>query len=650
MVMQRLLRLAVMLVLPWAAHAADPFRVGVTSATGVVVWAAASGMVYQIEGSTDLAGPDAWPSLGVVTGAGSQAAFSLDASAPGFVRLAIATDPSDIIRNIASGGVMYARAICSAGTGWLPRNEAKRSELHAASFAQQHFVPAQLFNLPPLLALSHAYRMSNATFTAGLTTAELTNSLGGIASALTNILLNHAFTNALGKALYQVHFINTGMAPKSTAFEQTISGFDHGFLAGLEAAANYIRPFDAGLATRYDLLLTNFNTRMWYAEGATMMIGGSFDPQAGGPIDRICNEGRLLAVAARARNEITSNEFEHVIKTMRAQSWSTNDSGFEIEHLPYSGSALESVAGTAYLSVERATPFGERTLRPLVSRWESLRKEWNMPAVGASGIASGFTSPAFMEYVFPPREAIVGTVASNIVVLPAAVMALAVGSPIATQNVVRAYHAARLAGVVDPVYGFPNYLDDGSLQVNTNDPVFGTLEVEQATIAALNALLGQRYLEDLLRRDPGWASALDQYGNLLSNRVWEAERDVARQQAFNMGRPRASGGISVLLTGLTSYVEYTVSLPTNGNYSLSFRHSNDDTGALDAVHVYVNNVLKGGIPTIDTGDGGYGWNVFTQSVALALGPLGPGPQTIRLQLAEHDGYGVEIDRIEVNGP
>lgn len=38
------------------------------------------------------------------------------------------------------------------------------------------------------------------------------------------------------------------------------------------------------------------------------------------------------------------------------------------------------------------------------------------------------------------------------------------------------------------------------------------------------------------------------------------------------------------------------------------------------------------------------------SVALELGSLGPGPQKIRQQLAAHDGYGVEIDRIEMNGP
>lgn len=648
--MQRIMRCAVLFGLPWAALAADPFRADVTSTPAGITWAAASGLVYRIETTTNLAMPDVWLSIGVVTGVGSQALFPFDTGAARAVRLAIATDPSEIIRNIASGGVMYARTICNAGTGWLPRNEAKRSELQSSSFSQQHFVPAQLFNLPPLLALSHAYRTTNAAFTAGLTTAELTNALGGIAAALTNILANHAFTNALGKALYQVHFIASGVAPKGSSFEQTVSGYDHGFIAGLEAAANYVRLFDPGLAARYDLLLTNFNMRMWYATGSMMTIGGPFDPQGGGLIDRIASEGRLLAVTARARNEITSNEFEHVIKTMRAQSFSTNDAGFEIEHLPYSGSALESVAATAYLNSERAAPFGERTLRPLLARWESLREQWNLPAVGASGIASGFVAPSFIRFVFPPREAGVDVVASNVVVLPAAVMALAVGSPIATQNVVRAYHAARLAGVVDPVYGFPNYLDDGSVLVNNSDPVFGTLEVEQATIAALNALLGQRYLEDLLRLDTGWSSALDHYSGLLSNRVWEAERDVARQQAYNSTRSAASGGIAVALTGLTSYVEYAVTLSTNGACLLRFRHSNDDTGSLDSVAVYVNNVLKGSIPTIDTGNGGAGWNVFTQSVALALGTLGPGPLTIRLQLAAHDGFGVEIDRIELVGP
>src|SRR5439155_6116859 len=124
----------------------------------------------------------------------------------------------------------------------------------------------------------------------------------------------HAPTGA--KALYQVHRVPGGEAPRSTDFERTISLLDNAQLAtGLQVTANYLRSLAAqqldprvnpqdrqALANRIDAALGQFNCRIWFDnQSQNVHIGGPENPLLGSSLDRITSEARLAPVVALAR-------------------------------------------------------------------------------------------------------------------------------------------------------------------------------------------------------------------------------------------------------------------------------------------------------------------------------------------------------------
>ncbi|MBI4918140.1 MAG: hypothetical protein HY825_20040 [Acidobacteria bacterium] len=80
------------------------------------------------------------------------------------------------------------------------------------------------------------------------------------------------------------------------------------------------------------------------------------------------------------------------------------------------------------------------------------------------------------------------------------------------------------------------------------------------------------------------------------------------------------------------------------NWQITVRYSNDDTGTLDLLRVYVDGAQVGFYKTRSTGTAGNGWNVFTVSPSVALGMIG-GAKTITLRLTASDGYGIDIDSV-----
>jgi hypothetical protein len=91
---------------------------------------------------------------------------------------------------------------------------------------------------------------------------------------------------------------------------------------------------------------------------------------------------------------------------------------------------------------------------------------------------------------------------------------------------------------------------------------------------------------------------------------------------------------------------YTFLVGRSGNYSLTVRYSKDDSGSGDDVAVLLDGTAKGNIHALATGSGGQGWNVFTTSPPLSLGPLSAGPHTIRLQVSTNSNNGFEIDLLD----
>ena len=558
------------------------------------------------------------------------------------------------VEPMASGAMGYLRRILDpVETGGLPRNEAKQSELNSGVFQSDFFVPAQVGHWMTAAILSHAWRMQDSSFTAGFSTEELLIHLNSTVSALETILDNHAFVDPQTgkKALYQVHKIVTGEAPRRSDFESIVSMLDNAFLiVGLQVTASYVRPIDGGLADRIDLLLDEFDFGMWVQNGQ-MFLGAPENPRSGSILNRIVTEGRIAVVAGRARGEISEADFEAILRAMHTNSVSrTTPGGVEIAQLPFFGTALEIWAVTPFLSNELETRFGSETLLPLAEAWEETRTHLALPAAGATGIADGFGG--FKLFTLSPAEGTSSHLDQRVLVPPAAgILAGAVGTPGALQNLEQTFAALEAEGEFNAEFGVPNYLDFGTGLVNESDPVRGTLEIAQMAVALLNHLLGRRQLENLLREDQDWNTALDAYTDIL-NRNEDNPPDITKEAEDSptgpgnrIPRSAASGTATWRVEEVGDEVSWIIPISIAQEYVFKVRYSNDDIGTGDDVTVLVNGAELGSFHSTDTGDNGLGWNVFVDSSPIMLGMLDVGEVTISLRLDTSDGFGIEYDRL-----
>jgi len=195
---------------------------------------------------------------------------------------------------------------------------------------------------------------------------------------------------------------------------------------------------------------------------------------------------------------------------------------------------------------------------------------------------------------------------------------------------------------VHPAYGFPNYLDVGTGLVNEADPVRGTLEIGQMAVALLNRLLGGNFLDDLLQQDAGWSSAVLSYYSLINHLPREGEQFESATGGAEIQRGAACGA-KVWHMELGQAATYAFSIGTSTPLNLSLRYSNDDLGVGDDLEVLVDGVVMGNFHTIDTLD----WNVFVQSPLIPLGMLSAGNHTVTLVVNGSDGFGVDVDLLEM---
>jgi hypothetical protein len=128
--------------------------------------------------------------------------------------------------------------------------------------------------------------------------------------------------------------------------------------------------------------------------------------------------------------------------------------------------------------------------------------------------------------------------------------------------------------------------------------------------------------------------------------VQEAENGYAGSGSI-MDRGEASEDRTLLITAIETTVSWTVEIPFSGEYRLVVQYSNDDLGTLDSMSVEADTVRVGGFRSVDTGDNGFGWNVFKESPWLPLGRLAAGPVTVSLRLIDSDGYGIELDKLSI---
>jgi hypothetical protein len=88
--------------------------------------------------------------------------------------------------------------------------------------------------------------------------------------------------------------------------------------------------------------------------------------------------------------------------------------------------------------------------------------------------------------------------------------------------------------------------------------------------------------------------------------------------------------------------------PLSTNYSLRVRYSNDNDGPTEIVELFLEGSKLGEIATKDTGDGGFGWNVFVKSAPITLEHLKHGEYELVAAVSGGDGYGLEIDNITLD--
>jgi hypothetical protein len=556
---------------------------------------------------------------------------------------------STTVRKRAAAAVLRFNADSANPVTGMPINEASVSELDSGKFNSQFFVPAMLGYQMMMAVLGHHTRVADATFTTGADDAALLADLRRKITTLEAIMANDVYCDKeTGKcAMYQV-YVTSGTSQKRGDWEGIVSHLDNTFvIVGLRIARNYLTSLerDAGLVARLDALLDRFSHRMWWVD-AYLMQGAPHNPRAGGAIDRLLHEGRTSILSARARDEITAEEFRLLIEMLHLRSThGVNSNGEVIDALPFTGSALEIIAAHPFMTSEATTRFGPMTLERLLDARIAQAHRLGLPAAGATGTANGFG--AFTGFTLAPAELSHDARRNlQVLVLPAAGMWVALETTEAIRNFMAAYRTARDAGMIHPVYGLPNYVDVGhNGGVNTANPVYGTLEINQMGVALLNGLSGTYALEPILRQTPGWDRTLHDYVALASRIYREGERPSVDHGGSVEHRANASGTRVKRLSTPGSALTFDIDFQAGtSDWEMEIRFSNADTGVLDTLVIDIDEAdgtdLRELIwQSVDTAN----WDTFA-TVNIRLGAL-HGPKKITIRLETADRAGIELDRL-----
>jgi hypothetical protein len=597
-------------------------------------------------------------------------------------------------RDLLPGALAFLRQMTLANG--LPQNEATASELALLSDTvnsipanNRFFNPAQAGFWLTTSVLSHALGRQDAAFAAGMSDSDLVTeltatiqSLEAISNTANSVYRSPPGETPAGIAFFQNYDSITGQ-PRAGAVDRQVPFIDNGYLAvGLLATGRYLRRAasqgDVGpraefldLANRAEALAKRIQFAFWFdAESKRFHLGGTNDPMAGGVVDRLTSESRLVPVLAFALGQISRSDFDAAMRLLvrESRSGSRIIGSPGLERLPVFGTALELFVPTIFLSSERETMFGQSTLAQAVFAAVDTAQSLGLPAAGAMGIANGGTPPdgadaKYLNFGLSPAE-LAGDANNprdqHVLVPPAAaIMAgtmsklpnphLQAAGEAAARNASEAIDQLRAAGQFDATYGAPNYLDFGSQMVNSVNPVRGFLEIAQLAAALLNNELGGDYLESLLRYDIGWRTALDAYRQALNVRELEfsangAGTPIIRSNASggsNLTAPAETDGGVWHLQSVGDSATYDVGIGLPGIYRAQVRYSNHDGGSLDDLQIALNGQTVATFTTINTQD----WNLFSETEPLPLGELLPGTFQVTITLMSTDGHGVDLDTL-----
>ncbi len=113
-----------------------------------------------------------------------------------------------------------------------------------------------------------------------------------------------------------------------------------------------------------------------------------------------------------------------------------------------------------------------------------------------------------------------------------------------------------------------------------------------------------------------------------------------------MPRSEASSEQTVQLdSGESRGLPFDLTAPTS--ISVTVCYSNDNFGPLEQIDVTIDGMMVGSFSAQDTGGGGFGWNVFLTTGVLGTITLAPGSHEVRIAVSGGDGFGVEIDKVNL---
>lgn len=143
----------------------------------------------------------------------------------------------------------------------------------------------------------------------------------------------------------------------------------------------------------------------------------------------------------------------------------------------------------------------------------------------------------------------------------------------------------------------------------------------------------------------GWGIEMDKFELVAQtarqNLTLEAETASATGDGSIMHRSNASNLKTVLMqTGQQRTFPLNITVPDY--YEMTLRYANDNWGNSEEISVLVDNNTNYAITAKDTGDGGFGWNIFERD-SFGSVFLDAGTHEITVGVTGGDGYGIEID-------
>ena len=113
-----------------------------------------------------------------------------------------------------------------------------------------------------------------------------------------------------------------------------------------------------------------------------------------------------------------------------------------------------------------------------------------------------------------------------------------------------------------------------------------------------------------------------------------------------MQREHASGRRTVQLdTGQKLIIPFKLARTKRYAFTIRYSNDNDNTMPSETLRVRLDGKTLGRFTARDTGNRGFGWDVFRKSRAFGPKALKSGRHKLLLAVSGGDGYGIEIDNV-----